>query len=144
MWNMTTTGFTSAVQHRDDHDLLMVRARDRISLAKMAKDLGYDPGDVYTDFPSDYPFRIVVAKEEYARWLYEQALSIDYDNFKTRASEDRGGTYVNFLHRVWSAAHALTDRKTAVKNNRAWKEYERTRALEFSPTETDEDDDEES
>ena len=32
MWLFTETGFVSAVRHREDPDLLVVRARDRQSL----------------------------------------------------------------------------------------------------------------
>ena len=32
MWIFTSTGFVSAVVHRDDADLIVVRARDRESL----------------------------------------------------------------------------------------------------------------
>lgn len=119
---MTTTGFTSAVEHRDDPSLLMVRARDEVSLTNLANDLGYEPHEVFTSFPSDYPFRMSVSKIEYAQWTYDQVISIDYDNFKWRAAQKRGGRYVDFLHKVWRAGHALTDADVQRKNDAAWDE----------------------
>jgi hypothetical protein len=122
---MTTDSFTSAVVHRDDPSLLMIRSRDRASLDSLAKALGHDEGAVYTSLPSDYPFRIVVTKVEYAQWVHDRVVGIDYPNFKSRAAGVRGGRYVDFLHQVWSAGLSLTDRDTRERNDHAWAERDR-------------------
>lgn len=123
---MTTTGFTSAVEHRDDPSLLVIRARDETSLLNVASDLGFAPEAVYSSFPSDYPFRMIVPKVRYAQWVFDQVISIDYDNFKSRAVTARGRDYVGFLHEVWLAGLALTDEATRMKNEAAWTERGRT------------------
>lgn len=125
MWVMTTTAFLSAVEHREDAALLMVRARDETSLLNLAHDLGYEAEAVYRSLPSDYPYRLVVPKVEYARWCHDQVLAIGYDNFKARATKERGGVYVTFLHAVWSAGLALTDAATRKLNDAAWDELDR-------------------
>lgn len=122
MWTMTTTGFTSAVEYRDDPSLLVIRARDKDSLMNLASDLGLEPDAVYTSFPSDYPFRVLVPKTRYAQWVFDQVLGIEYDNFKSHAATERDGDYVRFLHEVWSAGLALTDEATHTKNEAAWAE----------------------
>lgn len=122
---MTTTGFTSAVEHRDDPSLLVIRARDEDSLMNLAGDLGLEQDAVYTSFPSDYPFRAIVPKIRYAQWCYDRVLGIDYDNFKSRATTERGGDYAGFLHEVWSAGLALTDEATRTENDAALAERDR-------------------
>lgn len=124
MWTMTVHGFVSAVEHRDDPDLLMVRSRDRESLDHLAEDLGLDQVDVYESLPSDYPFRIIVTKADYAQWCHAQAMKIDYDNFKTEASRHRNSQFMDFLHRVWVAGLSLTDDETRQRNDMAWDEGE--------------------
>jgi hypothetical protein len=125
MWTMTPTGFTSAVVHRDDPSLLMVRARDRESLLALVRDLGRSEGDVYSSLPSDYPYRVVVSKTEYADWLRDQALGIAYTNFKGEAARRRGDAFVAFLHEVWASGLSLTDTSTRGRNEAAWNERER-------------------
>lgn len=125
MWHMTTGGFTSAVAHREDPSLLMVRSRDRASLVNLATGLGRTEDAVYTSFPSDYPYRLVVPRVEYAKWAHDQVMKIGYDNFKSQAAKERDGRYVNFLHQVWSAGLALTDKATREENDTAWDERDR-------------------
>ena len=122
---MTTNSFISAVAHRDDPSLLMLRSRERESLDHLADDLGLGPEAVFSTLPSDYPFRIVVTKIEYAQWCHDKVLKITYDNFKAAASVQRGGVFVDFLHRVWEAGLRLTDRDTQEKNDAAWDERDR-------------------
>lgn len=108
MWVMTTTGFTSAVEHRDDRSLLIVRSRDKPSLLKLASDLGHESTAVHSTVPSDYPHRMIVTKAEYAQWCFDQVMRVDYPNFKLRAATHRSGDgYIEFLHRVWAAGVSL-------------------------------------
>lgn len=109
MWTMTPDGFLSAVAHREDPSLVMVRARDEESLLRLARNLGRPADEVYSSCVSDYPYRLVVPKSEYAAWLSEQVMAMDYDNFKSAAHERRGGRFTTFLHTVWVAGLALTE-----------------------------------
>ena len=98
MWTFTTTGFYSAVEHRDNPDLLLVRARDEESLAPLAA-----LADQAVQFTpdADYAFRVIVSKQDYAQWLMSQVMGIDYPNFKSRAHTVRGEAFVHALHDVW-------------------------------------------
>ena len=102
MWIFTSTGFVSAVAHRDDADLIVVRARDLESLAPLIERTG---AEVNPWEGSDYAFRIVVPREEFAAWVGEQADGIDYTNFKSSAHRRRGGAFADVLHDVWDVMY---------------------------------------
>jgi hypothetical protein len=107
MWIFTSTGFVSVVTHRDDPDLVVVRARDRVSLEPLIERTGAElnPWESW-----DYAFRIVVPRRVFASWLAEQAEAIDYPNFKDSAKARRGGEFVTALGRVWQAMYDFQGR----------------------------------
>jgi hypothetical protein len=119
MWNFTSGGFTSAVQHRDDHSKVMVRARDKISLEMLVDDINafyleeptrYTHDDIVNVEPADYPWRVTVTKEEYKAYLcYEIDNYLTYDNFKTELTRTRGERFHRAAMGVWSAMLAVTD-----------------------------------
>jgi len=99
MWTATQDGYFSAVQHRDRPDTLMVRARDSKDLERI-RDKGYETGRIIAMTEADYPYRVIIKKEEWARYLVEATVAIDYVNFKNRIHEvddRRGGIYL----KVW-------------------------------------------
>ena len=104
MWIFTSTGFVSAVVHRDDPDLIVVRARDRESLNSLIKRTG---AEVNPWKGSDYAFRIVVPRTEFTAWTAEQAQAIDYTNFKSSAHSRRGGPFADVLHKVWDVMYGF-------------------------------------
>jgi len=99
MWLMTDIGFYSAVEHRDDDTLVMVRARARADLERLIELLERDtaPEIIEGIKGADYPARIVLAKAEWAKVVERLAWDIDYDNFKNavgqRCGYERAGTY---------------------------------------------------
>ena len=108
MWIFTSTGFVSAVQHRDEPDRLVVRARDRVSLAALIERTG---AELNPWEGGDYAFRIVVDRPAFEAWLADAAASIDYPNFKDSALRARGGAYEASLHGVWSEMMAFQRRE---------------------------------
>lgn len=98
MWLFTDSGFISAVQHRDNPDLLVVRARDRVSLEALANPL---EAEITTNATSDYPYRIIIEKAEVAEWVETQVMNIDYGNFKNEVAATRGKTFASVLSGVW-------------------------------------------
>ena len=108
MWIFTSTGFVSAVVHRDDADLIVVRARDLESLEPLIERTGAEVNP-WTSW--DYAYRIVVPRVEFATWLSERASAIDYTNFKDSARERRGGDFVKALGKVWDVMHAFQQRQ---------------------------------
>ena len=80
MWIMTTRGFYSAVQHRDDPELIMLRARcqkDLLALKELLPEL-----EPYSVPGSDYAWRAVISQKNWQKALVQLAAEIDYPNFK--------------------------------------------------------------
>lgn len=118
MWITTTTGFYSAVAHRDDASQLLIRARSRgdlVRLNELARTIHLGPYEIIDSVKThaDYPWRTVISKFDWCALLTEMATGIDYDNFKnavaTRHSPQRAHTY----HRVWEALHSIHYERTA-------------------------------
>jgi len=83
MWIFLNDAFISAVQHRDDSDTLVVRARRREDLERTF------PGEPITvSETSDYRYRVFVSKADFARVMIDKIEAIDYANFKNSVTED--------------------------------------------------------
>ena len=82
MWTFTETGFTSAVQHRDNPDLLVVRARDLLSLEPIVAE--FPELEITSSATSDYPHRVIMPKTKYASWLVNSVDTLNYPKFKNR------------------------------------------------------------
>ena len=114
MWTMTEIGFFSAVQHRDNPDLLLIRARSKKDLDNLldfaieseVPDMS-DVGDIERTLQgADYPYRLTCTKEAWAVIMAALIGVIDYDNFKNRiavSNPTRAHTY----GRVWSTMIAV-------------------------------------
>jgi UDP-3-O-acyl-N-acetylglucosamine deacetylase len=110
MWVFTTSGFVSAV-YKDD--AMQIRARDRKSL----EELSMQTGAAITATPlADYPYRIAITNEQFAVWVSQQALAVDYKNFKTEVADTRGYGFAKPLNQVWSAMHDVEDAQARVRN----------------------------
>lgn len=117
---MTTAGFTSAVLHPALDGRLVVRARDHESLEDLVAVLGLEQTVIYTEFPSDYPYRVAVTKEQYKTYVCAAVDGIKYRNFKDAATAKRGRIYHDALMQVWTAMLALTPQAVQDENNAAW------------------------
>jgi hypothetical protein len=125
MWVFTTGGFTSAVEHRDDDTMTMVRGRDKKSLEEMLSSMkaalveGGKSEEEITDFmknmeiyavPGDYKWRVIVPKSAYALYLvYEAMHYVNYSNFKSKLTATRGDKWHDAAMSVWSAMFKITD-----------------------------------
>lgn len=109
MWIFTTTGFLSAVAHRDDPTLILVRARRRADLVPLAAFARLDSDAIIETPRADYRWRCTVPRETFAGFVKVQAEAVDYPNFKTachhRAPDDH--PWHTALMRVWNAMRAL-------------------------------------
>lgn len=74
MWILLDKGFISIVQHKDDPDLMLVRARVRDDLSNV---LGEDI-DIVEDKAADYLYRTVVSRQRVADTLRDAVLNVDY------------------------------------------------------------------
>lgn len=101
MWVITTSGFYSAVAHREHPELLLVRARAKGDLTRLKKVI---PGmKIREDRRADYRWRTVVTREEWAHALVLLAADVDYDNFKNAVRRKHSRKREGIYHRVWSA-----------------------------------------
>jgi len=108
MWMMTPRGFYSVVQHRDDGEIVLVRARARADLVRLQDahpalreyEIAHTPS-------ADYPARLIIPRAEWNRALEILSDEIDYDNFKNAVKErqhaQRAATYLG----VWSKLHQI-------------------------------------
>jgi hypothetical protein len=131
MWVFTSGGFVSAVQHRDNEDLVMVRARDRQSLETMLEGIelaGNANGEVFdrpeiVTVPGDYRWRVTVSKATFVLFLQFEVLNyLNYDNFKTALTAARGETWHSATMGVWVKMLAVDDGPTEETGprDRAW------------------------
>lgn len=120
MWLFTETGFVSAVTHRDDDSLMMVRARDRASLAPLAVSAGTEIDKTPT---ADYPWRTVVTKEALKEWMCDAIDDAHYDNFKSKVTKTRGVQFVDALHEVWAVMMQVEEDRIG-KKRKWWQDHE--------------------
>lgn len=121
MWLFTDTGFISAVTHRDDSNLMMVRARDKKSLEPLAK---YSRTEIEKTPTADYPWRTVVSKKQLKTWMAKAIDDAEYDNFKSRVAKTRGHEFVDALHDVWATMHKVEEGHKKKTGKNWWKEHE--------------------
>lgn len=108
MWIFTKDGFFSAVEHREDDRYLMIRARFKEDLEKLISKVSHNSivaiADVIEETPdADYPYRTVLPKMVWSKYVADEANAIDYDNFKGEVLNDEYGTERwDRYHGVWS------------------------------------------
>jgi hypothetical protein len=110
MWVFTKIGFFSAVENTQDRATLLVRARVRADIARLADWLaghGY-PCQVHETPERDYRWRVVMPKAVFGSLMGELAAGIDYPNSKDAVHDGttRGRAYI----RIWTAMHELQER----------------------------------
>lgn len=103
MWLFTDTGFVSAVSNGKH---LMVRARDKESLEQIAESA---KTEIISTPQNDYPYRVIVSHDFFARWVSHMAQNITYKNFKSEVAATRGYEFAHPLMQVWSVMHDVDD-----------------------------------
>ena len=103
MWLFTNTGFVSAVSNGKD---LMVRSRDHESLEPIAEVAGVE---ILSTPSNDYPYRVIISHEIFAKWVSHMAQGITYKNFKSEVADTRGYGFAKPLNQVWSVMHDVED-----------------------------------
>jgi hypothetical protein len=111
MWIMTLDGFFSVVQKPRQREtaMLTVRGRSRDDLVRLTRRLKIQR-KIYQAWESqDYEWRIMLRKEQWAKYLALMAQSIEYDNFKHEIAlmdPERSAVY----SRIWGILHGISDR----------------------------------
>lgn len=163
MWTQTTRGFFSAVQHRDDPDLLVVRARDhgdattllewyaawQADMATIGQALKGKPQAVEGPAPaittyewSDYPWRVILPRTAWGAFMVETVEDLNYGNFKDAVKDAQGPERAHVYHDVWAALLRLETldpmgrRPVIPEDDEPWDQYDAWEAAQHD----DEDD----
>lgn len=127
MWLITQTGFYSAVQHRDDQNILVVRTRvyaDALHLADFI--VARFPDDyvdmlpanlIQTNEYSDYPWRVFVPRTQWVDFTMFESQAIAYGNFKDQVKKTQGYERAGVYGSVWSTLLDL-ERKDPANSRR--------------------------
>jgi hypothetical protein len=83
MWFCFNNGFVSAVEHRDDKNTLVVRARRREHLED-----NFPNRKIVVGGSTDYKYRIFISKKDFAEIIKDRIMNINYDNFKNSVEDD--------------------------------------------------------
>jgi hypothetical protein len=141
MWLITNRGYFSAVQDKDDPNVIVIRARtDRHLNALM--DLLPEGTKISTDEgrATDYPCRVRVGVEEWLWVAAKLAAEVDYTNFKDSVERGkRGKALKDARHdhdvylRVWGVLHALTSKRESTAQRRRRRKHARGRYVPRDP-----------
>lgn len=102
MWIFLSNSFISVVQKPGDTDLLTVRARIEGDIERV-----FPGAQVQANRGTDYKYRAKLSREAVAKALHDQAMSVDYANFKSTVKvSKRHDAYMG----VWSAMYAAQGR----------------------------------
>lgn len=107
MWLLNQWGFTDTVENKHDPTVLLVRAWERGSLEAFCAYGEIDVARIFTDMPSDIPYRLEVSREEYAYALTNMTYDITYPKFKPALASNRGNKFSNLVHRWWGDFRSL-------------------------------------
>jgi len=107
MWVFTKHGFMSAVQTSNDDQKIMVRSRDKTHLDSLIREYDLmadsaEPVQVIESPDSDYRFRIILSRNDWANLITVLACDVDYPNFKNEVYRLQGqSAYEHALHKIW-------------------------------------------
>ena len=106
MWVFTQHGFVSAVQHFENPEQIVVRSRDKESLALAG---AFFEKEIISSPRNDYPFRIILSRTQFAEFMQTEVAMLDYTNFKSRLDVSRGELWHDTASQVWSIMHDIED-----------------------------------
>ena len=113
MWVCLPTGFYSAVEDPEDDRVVQVRSRsekDALALARwLVENEQIELDETYPTAESlvlkwpgrDYPCRLLLWKEQWAEFMYAQAMGIDWSNFKDEVKKRQGAKRADTYGQVW-------------------------------------------
>jgi hypothetical protein len=95
MWMFTQSGFFSIVAHRDDPDILIVKARVKGDIEAY-----WPQAKVFETPEADYLYRAYMSKDVVAERVGKIVANVDYDSYKGHITDKRRGSW--YLA-VWNA-----------------------------------------
>lgn len=110
MWIYTKQGFISVVQHQDDSNIVVVRARrfDHLRDVLIAGKVDENKQIIKT-LNGDYPYRSEITHEEFAKMMSQLANNVTYLNFKN--SVVKKTAYEEVLHKTWAISQDMEKRR---------------------------------
>lgn len=109
MWLYTKHGFFSVVQHRDDPDFVLIRARVKAHMVSLGNACDYSLTVECTP-DADYAYRATVRRTQWQAMLntLTESDELCYENFKDEcAKTGRDRAYLGVLHDVWDWTRRL-------------------------------------
>jgi hypothetical protein len=108
MWIYDKNFFCSVVETGEN---LMVRFRSKEHAIKFVKIAGIEKDKIIITEDSDYRFRVIMGRNDFADLMYQEIMKIDYTNFKN-AAHDRGISTKesNAMFGVWRAMAEYQER----------------------------------
>jgi hypothetical protein len=116
MWLFTTDGFYSAVTHRDEPDVVLVRARVKEDAERLIAAVGH--GEVLETPHGDYAFRVLLPRATWAAYGASAANAIDYPNFKAAVAARDGAERADAYGAVWAVLYAFQERQAQRRTRR--------------------------
>jgi hypothetical protein len=84
-------------------EVIVARSRERETLEQLLGDVRIKRRQVFETLTWDYPFRVYLAVDEWARVLAGVALELDYRNFKHWTTDHRPDQH-QLAYRIWQVA----------------------------------------
>ena len=114
MWIYSLKGFVSVVQHEDDSNRVVIRARlkaDVEGFKEMFESMGLKTSEIAVTTKADYKYRFVADRADWISVMTKLMQDVKYTNFKdavyksdTRAMRDkRHDVYLD----IWSVSRRL-------------------------------------
>ena len=114
MWIYTTKGFFSVVEHKEDPERIMLRARVKVDIQNIKKifdDLGLEATDILENVGSDYKYRIFANRMDWVSVMNRLMIDMNYTNFKDAVYETDSYKIKDMRHeayyKVWSIMYEL-------------------------------------
>jgi len=101
MWIFNIDGFFSVVEDRINKNIVVIRGRYKEDIIKISKKI-HGKVKAWKTPEADYPYRTRCMKNQWANYIWKEALNIDYDNFKACVDPIIGLSRTLKYHEVWS------------------------------------------
>lgn len=95
MWICFNDGFISAVQSKDNPDVLVIRSR---RLEDLENVVGSDKS-IEVNAGTDYKYRTEISKSEWVQIVSDRIMDTDYTNFKNSV---KSVPLYNLYHKIWN------------------------------------------
>jgi hypothetical protein len=114
LWIFTTRGFFSIVEHKNDPNRVVIRARvrkDIDNIKMLFEELGLKASDILESLDSDYRYRIFANRIDWVSVMTQIIADVGYTNFKNAVYETgslaiKGKRHEAYLD-IWAIMHEL-------------------------------------